>query len=851
MSEPRGFVPPAAPRDLGRPLIDAAWAAWLAYASVIYRGIAEGAAAGRFALLGAVTAAAWFALADWARRPGKSWRQAAMIGGGLVGIALTLRAVGPTVGARVSLALAAWLAVASAIGAGLGRLALARLAPESGRAALAEAVRWVLVLAAGTYILWPFYTPHPIGAGDAAWYTLMLGDFAEQIRQGAFPVWLGQTEYAFNGAFSPLRLAPGFQHLGGLLDQLAGRSLDYVALKNLVLTFNAVLLAFSTYFFLRAILPRRPSVVTGLTLALLFSPAVLASVFIGDQYMTFVALPFLPVVFYSLWRAYEHNDRLAHFLLAVGLAGLWHAHSPIAFWTCVVAAIAYLGKILRHRGRHEVANLAVAAGAFVVLAAWPLLSAFSLENTAVMNMDPGTLILAVQKAFPAIFTRLSQNLMDPSDYQLGLTLLTLLGITLGLLAFRRRAAAAGVLVALVAITPFTVPVPKVTEYLWEHIPSLVIQVTNAWPMQRLIPISGCLIVFAFAMLLPPTPGRARPWLWVLLVLAAAPFAAWSQRELARLHARVAGTISPRPADKALLEPHNVLLTRYAYSSFKFAPSAYSHGYMNPLLEHRLLRRDRTLLAANLESAARKGALPAVDPGDALLAHGTFVAVNDNHSVYYKLDPLVELPPGTPLVLWLDPLDPGQPGWFQILGERLFREYMLPDSGIGVVRREPGTAFGTLPTSLPIVPLFNAAAAADKPRLTVIAPQRTIIPQFDFARFELWRYDPAQLPVNVKSWVPYHLTVRTPEPAYLETPRLWMRGYRASVNGQPVKVERSPDNLAMFPVPAGESDVVIRYAPTWFLQLAYWSGLLAWLGVVAAGMVALGRRPAAPATAGPG
>lgn len=843
MSEPSGagsfsrWFPP------DRLLLDAMTAGWLAYAGAVFRGAEPGPAPVLFAASFAAAAALAGALGTGSIRE----RRLHPVAAGLacfLSLAAAAWLAGREAGIATPWSFALWLAAAAGLLGGLARLVLRRLGLASGRENLAESLRLGVLLAAATYVILPYYTSRTVGAGDANWYTLMLADYAEQIRLGAFPVWLGQTEFAFNGAYSPLRLAPWFQHVGGLLDQLTGRSLDYMALKNLVLAVNAVALAYSGYFFLRAVLAHRPTTASVLALILLFSPATLAPLFIGDQYMTFMALPFLPVVGYGLWRAYERNDLLAPGVLAAGVAGLWLAHSPVALWASLVAALAYLGKIAVHRGRGEPARLAVGVGGFLLLGAWPLLSAVTLDNVTRLEVDTSSVWYETVLAFPANFRPLSQGLNQPSDYQTGFALLAVLAVALVALPRRPSWAAGAFVGSLVVVSVFTLPVPVVSEYLWTRAPDIVAQITNAWPMQRLMPIAGSLIVFLFATVCrSPAPGRpARTWL--ALFLLSLPFLWWSQQEVARLHVKARSTITTDAQDSPLRRRHNLLLTRYSYASFEQAPGSFSHGYMDPVLEHRLLRRNQSPLASNLESAARKGALPAADPhGSALLAHGTFRAVNDNRTTYYNLSPKLALPAGIPLALWLEPLDPGQPGWLQILGQDVFREYLLPDSGANVPRRGEPRSFGTLPTSVPIIPLFTRLAPQDQPRWIVIAGERPIDPGFDFARYELWCYDPATLPVAVKSWAPYHVIVRSPEPAYLETPRLWLPGYRAKVNGQPVPVERSPDNLAMFPVPAGESDVTIKYVPRLWLEIVYWAALLAWFGLGLASLMALAvRRP---------
>src|SRR3954471_21111757 len=126
---------------------------------------------------------------------------------------------------------ALWLAIALAI-----LLIFYRIGFSAARARWPEQplelFRWVFLLGAATALMLPYYRAVSVGSGDAYWYTIMLADFTTQLRAGIFPVWVGQSEFAFNGAVSPLRFAPWFQHAGGLLDLLTAHALHPVALKN-------------------------------------------------------------------------------------------------------------------------------------------------------------------------------------------------------------------------------------------------------------------------------------------------------------------------------------------------------------------------------------------------------------------------------------------------------------------------------------------------------------------------------------------------------------------------------------------------------------------------------------------
>lgn len=379
------------------------------------------------------------------------------------------------------------------------------------------------------------------------------------------------------------------------------------------------------------------------------------------------------------------------------------------------------------------------------------------------------------------------------------------------------------------------------------------QVLNTWPVQRLAGIWVVLLLVLGAGSLALVESARRTWLPVacfgLLLLPASVWTALQAHH--HISRQLRDTVIHDAAWRGSYDKHNLLLTRYAFNPFSLIPSYFSHGYIDPVLEHRLLRRDLSVLASNAESAVRRGPLPAPDPsGSALLARGTWRAVNDNHTDFYNLSPRLALPPQQKLALWVEPLEPGQAGWLQIIGQDVFREYILPDSGAGVAHRHTIGGFGTLPSSSKVISLFTRHPS-ENPRLINIAPEHTPArTDFDFARFELWAYDPAQLPLVIKSWNPYRVIVNSPEPAYLETPRAWLPHYRAKINGQRVWAERSPGGLVMFAVPAGYSDATIKYVPPLWLELVYWLNAGCWAALVAGGLAWLllaapGARPAPP------
>ncbi|HEX7631686.1 MAG TPA: hypothetical protein VF388_06110 [Lacunisphaera sp.] len=693
-----------------------------------------------------------------------------------------------------------------------------------------EALRWLLLGGLVVGLDATLYSVRPLGGGDAYWYRIMLADFVEQVRSTGLPVWAGQTEYAFNGAVIPLRMAPWFQHAGALLDLLTARTLHYVALTNLVLALNALAAAFSAYFCFRALAPRQPWSAVLVAFLYLASPALLAPLTNSDQYMTFMATPILPVAGYALWRIFSRDHAWDYFLLAAALAALWQTHPPIALCLCFFSATGGIARLLLRRGfRWSYAALALAV--FLLLGSLPFASVYSLHLTKVdLPLSGGGVDYDLATVFAPITRTFQFN-------QPGFSALLLGVFGLGVFFWRRTVAAGIVLFLIGLLIALVLPIPGLNVFLWNQVPRAAMQVLNLWPMQRLagIWVMLMLVVGMGSLDLLGGAGR-RTWLtaacfWLLLV----PGAVWTAWQARYLVAHWRET-SPQGRWQFSYEKHNLVLSRYAFNPFPIVPGYFSHGYIDPVLEHRLLHPDLTPILSNADSAVRRGPVPAPDPdGTARLAAGTWRAVNDHGSTFYNLQPALALPAQQHLALRLEPLDPGQPGWLQLRGDDLFREYILPDSGVGGANRPAPRGFGTLPSSSRVVSLFTRQPLEAMQAINIAPERKPAATDFDFARYELWRYDPAELPIVVMSWAPYHLIVHSPEAGYLETPRAWLPNYRAKINGQRVYGLRSPEGLVMFAVPAGRSDIAIKYVPPLWLELTYWLNLTGWLALLAAAL----------------
>jgi hypothetical protein len=272
--------------------------------------------------------------------------------------------------------------------------------------------------------------------------------------------------------------------------------------------------------------------------------------------------------------------------------------------------------------------------------------------------------------------------------------------------------------------------------------------------------------------------------------------------------------------------------------------------MDPALENRLLRRaDQSILLANAEVAA---AAPPAGRAARLIYSGRVHANLIPNSAFYRFDVRLRIETRRHYALRVKALKPAVPGWLQVMGDQLFREYIVPDSGRGFrAATLPPRAFGSMPTSSPIISLYTDAPGGTDLKINYILPELAPALDFDAADLELWEYDPTTLPVKVHTFTPYRARVESPEPAYLESPRMWLGGYRGRVNGDRVPVLRSNQNLAMIAVPAGVTEVEIKFMPSLVLEIWYWATLGGWLVLAAVAVFRLVRRPAitSPAAGG--
>lgn len=671
------------------------------------------------------------------------------------------------------------------------------------------------------------------GAADARWYAMNLADMIAQVRAGVFPVWVGQSIYQFDGAISPLRVAPAFHYLGALLDVVTFRSLGIFALLNLLLTLLGVAGMATAYLSLRALLPERKWLAAGLAALFVASPGVIGIPYNGDLYLSWTTLPMVPLIWFATIRSFQDRGKLATLILLGACLGFcWWGHTPIALWSTLIALVAQVVRIgVQWRGGIAWTALFAAAAIFSAIAAYPVGSVILYPAEPGYHADSfqlataGNIINSIRETFPATILPVSASGRSLGDFQLGYSLWAVLLLCLGSLRGAWRTASAVPLVSAAFLALLLLPIPWIAPALWTAMPPALRNITGNWPMPRLCLLLSAATVFgaaACAVSGPIGTGARRHWISIVVAIGCV----WSLSEAGKFAANSQQFAGAPESAVDLLRAENVQLTRYSYGFFPHFPafpSTFTHGVANPELENRLLSADMTqTVVANTDAALAMGSVQAV---------GDFHWHSFAQSNHAELNEELRIEPGKFYLLKFDFAEPDAVhGVLQFSGPHLFREYGLPEYG-------GSRSFGAGGSHSNVLPLWTTGQAQDitvsfYPTIPVSEEQ----PTSPVAHVQFFSYDRESLPVRVDDWIPYKARVRSPVPAWLETPRVFQTGYVAWVNHVSAAVRSSPEALVSVSVPAGDSNVELAYAAPSGLKRLFWLSLSSILAVAALGAV---------------
>jgi hypothetical protein len=660
-----------------------------------------------------------------------------------------------------------------------------------------------------------------VGTGESYNYSLSVADAVTQMRSGVIPPLVGQTEFAFNGRIHPLRTAPYLFYLAGAIDVLSLHKLSFWQLQNASLALSLVGAVAACYAALRRGVdcPRLAAFLLAAVYGL--SPALLGAAYSFDLYMTVHAAVFVPLAVGACMRGCLRPSFQADAWLAAAVAAAWLAHPPVALWltasVLLVRAIYFVQRPSARALASGIGAVLLAGGlsAFVFVSTVSLKPAVSLKSGAqdwlgVSNEIMGT----VRSSFPASVLPVGREAGGLGDLQFGYVPLLLLMLTVATVirvwrlreeepARIRAAALSSMVVAL--LLSLTLPVPGLTRWAWHHIPALAVELTSLWPMQRVYLVAVPFALFGTALVLPwrGTSARHR-WIGRGAVAAAA---FWTVYEAKPFIGRGFGDRWHLSTSQGAYRPSNLELTVTSYAFFGLPPT-YVNGVVDPQYEFRFLRGGLAEIGSPFDAPVTTA--PVVDRGALKAGRPTRLT----------------LQPGRRYLLTFSFLTPPVSGNLEFVGPLIHRIYGLPSAG-------SAKGFGMLEGQPRSISVWTDG---DRPELIEVhlnVSGAQVAPGRDFANYTLQEVRPSDLPIRLTGLLPLHFTVEAPgSGCTVETPREFLYGYEATVNGRRVTPLISPDRQVMVPVPPGHSDVVLRYRGPTVVLASFWLSGVCWLGFFA-------------------
>jgi hypothetical protein len=680
------------------------------------------------------------------------------------------------------------------------------------------------LVAIGLFAASPFLCKRLVGTGESFNYSLSVADAVAQIRDGSLPPLAGQSLYAFNGRIHPLRNAPYLYYLAAGLDYASLHRLTVWQLQNASLALSLLGAGLACYLGLRrgAQCPPLPAFL--LSALYLLAPSLLGAAHTFDLYMTVHVAVFVPLAIAACVRSVLRPSFSADAWMAAALAAAWLAHPPVALWLTVGVVIVRLAAFASRPSWKVLASGTLAAVLCACLCAFVFASVAAVDSsTGTLSTKgagsgiPALIMDRLHDSVPGSLLPVTRDAGALGGLQFGYAAWLLLALTLAALArpvSRPEGAPRGTGLASVSCAAYaalmlvmTLPVPGITSWIWRHVPGVALELTTIWPMQRLYLVATGFTVFGAALVLPGAWQRLRHprWLGPLLVLVAA---AWVLYEADAFVQRGKRDRRSQDATLSSYRPSNLDLTVTSYAFFGVPPT-YVSGVMDPQFEFRLLRNGTEQVGSPLESAAATA--PVVE------------------RVTLRMDRVsaVTLKPGKRYLATFDFHTQPMSGLVEFKGALLYRTYSLPSAGAAA-------GFGMNGGQRRSIPIWTDASQPERVEIRIDIPELNSAAGrlVAFADVALQEVQPERLPVRLEGLVPLKFAVDAPQAGLtVETPRLFLAGYEATVNGRRVTPLMSPYRLVMIPVPPGHSEVVLECTGPAFVPFAFWVSAASWAALL--------------------
>jgi hypothetical protein len=449
-----------------------------------------------------------------------------------------------------------------------------------------------------------------------------------------------------------------------------------------------------------------------------------------------------------------------------------------------------------------------------------------------VSLHAETINLLARIVYPHGLHFVSRQAIELGDVQPGFGALALIALGLPAVVFcsawetRLLSLAGAALLTMLSLLPF-----PVARLLYDVVPDPVYAICTISLWLRYTPVLYVTAVFAGFSALAFVRPVWRSW-W-LVVPGAAAFLAASVADSSKFVSRGQQSVASEEQTAALYRTENAQLYRYAYDHLPI-PGYQTNGVVDYHLESRLLDgRTLALLSDPVLGAPRENVITLATRQDPLSPG------------WFYLSPDLVIPAHGRLLLRFEFPGRDYNGTLVMKGRGFYRDYYFPMAG------PTRKSFGVDPAQPKDLCLWNSTSEPQSIALIFIAavPPESKQPFGDFAHVDIRPLNVDELQIRTLGLIPYRARVNVAAPVYLETPRVYIPGYRASVDGRSVPIEKSPEHLVMVRLTPGEHVVEVVFRGTILFRAMFvftalvWLGLLVWIG-----RRFFGAREVLPATA---
>lgn len=704
---------------------------------------------------------------------------------------------------------------------------------------VSELMRVILLIAMTLYVYRSYFSASNMGDSDAHYYLDLLQDANIQLGKGFFPTYLGQSLFSPYGA--PSISAPYYLLLGQLLNTFSFGLASPLVIQHLTILISAVSSVLIIYYLIKNLAPALNWSAFFLAFAYITSPGLISLIFHLDMYFSFMATPFVPIVFYGLARIYLKADALAYVLTGSALALVWMAHPPIALWTSIFSFIFCLAiLIITRKSLIKFSGLALL---FILLCIWQFYPILSLglrsDYTGFDSVD--AIIAELSRSIPDAFLPLGQGKSQFYFLQLGYSLWFGIGLA-GIIAFQSpgRLLIRLMLALIVIILLFLYPLPVIGNFLWSSLPALVLDLTQLWPDLRLYIIFSSISALVGALALQVIYKSEFYRLKIIVNVFLVVLFLWNIHQVNHIvsHSDVVKLSNEAGASqknswvssKNLYENRFKLPVTFAVSLFR--------GMQDPQLKSRLLDEKKNSIddSDNEQSLIKK-----------CLNRRAFNLVNNNQKISFPLESVLKEPisiahvkllPNSHYLICLDMSTANGDSIFQLLDHkrREVASLTIPSPADADPRRH-FKATKEAPIDSPIrrlvgIPVYITDSENQGEGDNAVYDFRVWSsqqPRFNLVNANIIDYDPSLLPIVIESYTPYKATaiVKT-EHKYLEVTKLFKPGYVAFVNGEESSVIESADKTIIIPLKnGGLNKIELRYVGTWGIRGSFYISAISW------------------------